>query len=95
VLLTAPGALATTRSALVGVPGIFFLRNKGESARQAGLSVRRQEVEAAFYRLLRFDAAVLDDDGRAAVAADEAGPLAALRGEPFGDAANRIRAAAP
>jgi hypothetical protein len=93
-LFDGSGALATLRSSLVGTQGIFFLRNKGESARRAGLSVDQQQVEAAFYRLVRIDAAVLDEGGRAAVASDEAGPLAALRGESFNDAADRVRATA-
>jgi hypothetical protein len=72
---------------------IFFLRNKGESARVAGLGRDVQASEAAFHRLLTFTSLLVSADGTA-IADGGAGPLAALGGLGFGDALGRIRAAA-
>ena len=73
---------------------IFFLRNKGESARAAGLGRDIQEREAAFHRLLTFTSLVVNAD-EVALADAAAGPLGALTGLGFGDALDRVRAAAP
>ena len=62
--------------------GVFLLRNKGTSAREAGLPPARIAAEAGYYRLLTFTSLVVNDDGRALSAAD-AGPLAPLNGRPF------------
>jgi hypothetical protein len=64
---------------------VFFLRNKGESARMAGLSADRQREESRFYRLMTFSSIVLNEGGTAR--ADPDAPLlAALSGEPFDEA---------
>ena len=72
---------------------IFFLRNKGESARAAGLGRDIQASEAAFHRLLTFTSLVVNT-GDTALADADAGPLGALTGLDFGDALHRVRAAA-
>jgi hypothetical protein len=72
---------------------IFFLRNKGESARAAGLGREVQASEAAFHRLLTFTSLVVNADD-VALADAAAGPLGALTGLGFGDALGRVRAAA-
>ncbi|HEX5038727.1 MAG TPA: hypothetical protein VFW95_01150 [Candidatus Limnocylindria bacterium] len=75
------GELDTYRAALPQ-RGLFFLRNKGTSAAAVGMSAAFQREEAAFYRLMTFDAAVLDDHGLAMVG-DARNYLAALSGMPF------------
>ena len=73
---------------------IFFLRNKGESARAAGLDRDVQAGEGRFYRLLTFTSLVVNADGTA-LTDGGAGPLAELGGLGFRDALVRVRAAAP
>ena len=84
------GAIA---SSLVGSEGVFLLRNKGESARAAGLSVAEQQKDEGYYRLLVFGALVGNDAGTASGGADELGVLAQLDGLSFDDAVERIRQA--
>jgi hypothetical protein len=69
---------------------VFLLRNKGTSARQAGLSRARIAAESPYYRLLTFTALVVNDDG-IALTADDPGPLAALSGRPFEEVVADIR----
>jgi hypothetical protein len=76
-------SLAELRTSLVGTQGVFFLRDKAESARRAGLSGAAQSADAGFYRLVNFGAMAVDDDGTARVATDEPGPLHGLDGRPF------------
>jgi hypothetical protein len=71
---------------------VFFLRNKGESARIAGLSAQRQRDEGRFYRLMSFDALVVNADGRA-LADVESSALADLSGLDFEAAVDRIETA--
>ena len=79
---------------LVGGEGLFLLRNKGESARAAGLSPAEQLADAAYYRLVVFGAVVGNDAGVADAGTDESGVLGALDGMSFADAVTRIREAA-
>ena len=72
---------------------VFFLRNKGESARIAGLSAQRQRDESRFYRLMSFDALVVNADGRA-LADIESSALADLNGLDFEAAVERVETAA-
>ncbi|HET8776120.1 MAG TPA: hypothetical protein VFN76_00535 [Candidatus Limnocylindria bacterium] len=72
---------------------VFFLRNKGTSARIAGESVYRQREEARFYRLLSFDSLVVNDGGHA-LADPESPPLARLSGERFDDVVEAVAGAA-
>jgi len=88
-LFGGPGELADYRAALP-IHGLFFLRNKGTSAAAAGLTADQQRVEAAYYRLMTFDALILDVHGRAATV-DARRFLAALSGVPFDDAVATVR----
>jgi hypothetical protein len=71
---------------------VFILRNKGTSAREAGLPASRVRSESAYYRLLTFTALVVNDVGRA-LTAEDAGPLATLSGRPFEAAVAAMRGA--
>lgn len=72
---------------------IFFLRNKGTSARAAGLSADRQASEAAFHRLLTFTSLLVNADGTALADPDVAA-LSSLTGVGFDEAVQRVRVAA-
>jgi hypothetical protein len=90
-LFDGPGSIADLP---VWGESIFFLRNKAQSARAAGLGVDLQAAEAGFYRLLTFTALIVNDRG-IALADPAAGPLSALNGVGFERAVERVRAAAP
>lgn len=92
-LFAGPGSMADIRSSLVGSEGVFFLRDKGESAWRAGLSREAQTADRGFYRLVTLRALVVDDGGRAQAATDEPGPLGGLHGQPFAAAIQLIREA--
>jgi hypothetical protein len=85
------GELDNLRAALP-LRGLFFLRNKGTSAAIAGAPAARQHEEAAFYRLMTFDAVILDWGGRATVGEGRA-YLAPLAGRPFDEAVTAVREA--
>lgn len=70
---------------------LFFLRNKGESARLAGLSPSRQSEERAFHRLMSFSSLVVNDAGSALTDPDSP-PLAPLAGSDFDDVVDQVRA---
>jgi hypothetical protein len=72
--------------------GVFILRNKGTSAREAGSSAAQVRDESAYYRLLTFTGLVVNDRGDA-LTADDSGPLASLSGRPFEAAVAAIEAA--
>jgi len=80
--------------ASIGSEGAFLLRNKGASARAAGLSPADQLEDAAYYRLVVFGAVVGNEAGVAGAGADELGVLAELDGLSFDEAVTRIREAA-
>jgi hypothetical protein len=72
---------------------IFFLRNKGESARIAGMPADVQAAEAPFHRLVSFSSIIVDHDGRALV--DTEAPFAAeVAGLSFPDLVDRVRSLA-
>jgi hypothetical protein len=89
-LFGGPGRLA---SAGPTEEGVFFLRNKGTSAAAAGLPPEIQQREAAYYRLVVLNAAVIDDAGTAVVAGGEHRFLAALNGRSFDEVVDTVRAA--
>ena len=89
-LFGGPDTLDDLRASAMGVEAIMFLRNKGESARVAGLSRRTQQADAAFYRLITFDAIVVNREGRAAVPPDAPQYLGKLGGLAFDDVIRRI-----
>jgi hypothetical protein len=86
-------SLAALRTSLVGSEGVFFLRDKSGSAREAGLPPEVQAADAGFHRLVTMRALVLNDHGRAVTAIDEPGPLGGLDGKRFEAAIRAIRAA--
>jgi hypothetical protein len=86
-------AVDALRTSLVGLEGAFILRNKGASARAAGMSAASQRADAPYYRLVVFGAMVANDGGAARTATDEVSVLAPLDGLGFGAALERIRAA--
>lgn len=79
---------------LPGGEGIFFLRNKGASARDAGLPWATQQADAAYHRLVVFGAVVGNVAGIADAGNDDLGVLSELNGLPFDEAIRRIRDAA-
>ena len=85
------GELDDYRAALP-MRGLFFLRNKGTSAAAAGLTAEQQLGEAAYYRLMTFDAVILEAAGRAAVG-DARRYLEALSEVPFDEAVAAVRSA--
>ncbi len=82
------------RAGLSGQEAIFFLRNKGVSARDARLPWAEQQADAAYYRLVEFGAVVGNANGVAAPGADHPGALAALDGLPFDEAIRQVRVVA-
>jgi hypothetical protein len=71
---------------------LFFLRNKGTSAREAGLTPQRQREESRFNRLMAFGTIVVNDSGIALTDPD-ATLLADLSGAPFDEAVDIVRRA--
>jgi hypothetical protein len=71
---------------------LFFLRNKGTSARMAGAGAERQQQEARFYRLMSFGSLVVNAGGTA-VADDQSPAVADLNGLDFDAAVQRVEAA--
>lgn len=91
-LFDGPGAIGELARTLSGGQAIFFLRNKGASARAAGMSFAEQQAEAGYHRLTVFGGMIGNDGGVAGAGNDELGVLAALDGIPFADALERVRA---
>ena len=85
--------LAAMQAAAPWNESVFFLRNKGESARAAGRSPADQRAEAGFYRLVIFRGVIVNDAGRATVVPGDGDFLDALSGERFADILERLRAA--
>ena len=73
--------------------GVYFLRNKGTSARMAGQAAHRQRAEARFHRLMSFDSLVVNDGGNALTDPDSPA-LAGLDGLDFDVALARVESAA-
>jgi hypothetical protein len=93
-LFEGPNSIEEIHAALRGGEGIFFLRSKGASARDAGLPWATQQADAAYHRLVVFGAAVNNAGGIADAGEDELGALAELEGLTFDEALRRVRAAA-
>ena len=68
---------------------VLFVRNKGESARLAGLSEQKQLEEAEFYRLMTFSSVVVNEGGTA-VADPDSPLLVSVSGVPFDEAVARL-----
>lgn len=86
-------AIVELRHATDGLDGVFFLRNKGDSARAAGMCLEAQLADAPYYRLVVFGAMVANDGGAAVAGIDEGRVLDELDGRPFDQAVERIRRA--
>lgn len=93
-LFDGPGALAGLRDATVGSERVLFLRNKGASAADAGMSEQARDADAGFYRLTSMASEIVDLDGAAAVPASDRQPLASLATGSFQQAIALARAAA-
>lgn len=89
-LFDGPGSIA---SLPVWGEAVFFLRNKAESARIAGVSAQEVAGEGEFYRLLIFSGLVANDEGRA-LTDPELPALAELDGLSFEQAVEVVRRAA-
>lgn len=85
-------ALARVRGGLVGSERILFLRNKGTSARDAGLSRAAIEADAGYYRLVTFWGELLVDRGTVLAVADDGSVADELDGLALEAAVARIRA---
>ena len=92
-LFDGPGELDRLGAALPGAESIFFLRNKGESARLARQDAATVRVESAYHRLVVFLAVVVNEGGRAAVIPGDGDFLDALDGAPFADVVREVREA--
>lgn len=88
------GLLDDVRDEMGGTQRLLFLRNKGTSAREAGLPVAEQRAEAAFHRLVSFGSEIVEQDGDAVVPPDDGSALDGLGGRPFIEVLEVVRAAA-
>lgn len=84
-------SIESIEARLPGGEGIFFLRNKGTSARDAGMSWAAQQADAAYHRLVVFGAVVANAGGVADAGDDDLGVLAHLNGVTFDEAIRRVR----
>ncbi len=94
-LFDGPGAIERMRAGMVGSERILFLRNKGASAADAGMSTDEQAADAGFYRLVTFAAEIVDVDGSAVVPEDEHELLTPLATGTFERALRLVRRADP
>ena len=90
-LFDGPDAIERLRAATVGTERVLFLRNKGASAADAGMSVEEQAADAAYYRLTSFAAEIVETEGVALVPPADSDALGALHGRPFGDVLDELR----
>jgi len=93
-LFDGPEAIAQLAAGLPGGEGLFFLRNKGASARDAGMPWTAQLADSAYHRLVVFGAVIANAGGRADAGEDALGILGQLDGTGFGEAVRRVRDAA-
>jgi hypothetical protein len=78
---------------LEAVDSVFMLRNKGESARAAGMAAGDVASESDYYRLVTQDAVIEERGGRSTLPAGGDGALAAFDGLGFELVVSRLRAA--
>ena len=90
-LFTGVEYLQTMQAAVPWNESIYFLRNKGESARRAGLSQEVQRFEARYYRLVVMAGFVVNERGTAGVVANDAGAMETLRGMAFTDVKANVK----
>jgi hypothetical protein len=87
-----PEAIVRLRAGMAGTDRILFVRNKGASAADAGMSAREQAADAAYYRLTTFAAEIVDVDGAALVPGDEHDVLTPVATGSFPRALSLVRA---
>ena len=85
-------SLARVHEGLLDTDRVLFLRNKGESAREAGMSANSVAADAGFYRLTAFDAELLVDRGTVGTPGEEPSVLDVLDGRPLDDVATALAA---
>lgn len=93
-LFDGPDAIERLRAATLGRERLLFLRNKGASAADAGMSADEQAADAAFYRLTSLASEIADADGVAIVPATESDVLEAFDGRPFLEVLTELRSLA-
>jgi hypothetical protein len=90
-LFDGPDAIERVRAEVLHTERVLFLRNKGASAADAGMSAAEQAADAAFYRLTSFSAEVADADGVAIVPPADSDALDAFDRQLFGDVLDELR----
>ena len=90
-LFDGPESLDRVRADLLGSDRVLFLRNKGESARDAGLGADAVALDADFYRLAAFDAELVLDASRVRSVVEEDSPLVTLDGRDVADVLAELR----
>jgi hypothetical protein len=93
-LFGGPEQLDSVRDDMLGTRRLLFLRNKGTSAGEAGLSAAAQRAESAYHRLVTFGSEITEVDGIAVVPPDDGPALDGLHGRPFDEVFGVVRAAA-
>ncbi len=93
-LFDGPESLAPLRASILDTERLLFLRNKGTSAREAGLDDATQASEAGYFRLVTFGAEVIEAEGTALVPPDDGDLLSRFAGRPFDEALAAVRAVA-
>jgi hypothetical protein len=94
-LFDGPEQTRDVRASMLDTQRLVFLRNKGTSAREAGLGAAEQAAEGAWFRLVTFGSEVIEHDGVAVVPPDDADLLGPLAGTSFDEALATVRAVAP
>lgn len=88
-----PASLSRLRDEMVGTQRILFLRNKGESAGDAGLGADAVATDAGFYRLTAFDSELAVDGSVVWSLVEDASVLEAFDGRSLEDALDELRGA--
>lgn len=88
-------AIDAVRETLLDGERLLFLRNKGQSARDAGMSASAQRADAAFYGLVTFGSEIVERDGLAIVPPEDGSPLRRLDGRPFEAVVTELAALGP
>lgn len=89
-----PEQLPGLRDRMLGTQRLLFLRNKGASAAEAGMSADAIAADRPFYRLVTFGSEVVSVGGHAVPAVDESGLLDPFADRPFDEVVSVVRATA-
>jgi len=90
-LFDGPESLGAMQAGLPWAESLFFLRNKGASARAAGLPLASRRADEGFYRLVTFRSVIVNDGGGAEVVPGDGDFLDALAGRRFDQIVARVR----